>query len=145
MMAKQQGMTLIEVLVTLVLTSLVIMLIWTTILTSMKYNVIETKKIRMQQEINYLITKIQQVHRKNDCYELQIEETRVEMSSCEGTTLYEGTFSNGFGFVPQSISDIQPREVNLDLSITIFDLTNEAQGKQRSLTVDTVFARYKDQ
>ena len=59
MIKKQSGMTLVEVLVVLVLSSLVTLLIWTTVSISIKYNINETKKLRLQQEMNYIITKLQ--------------------------------------------------------------------------------------
>jgi len=67
---KQDGMTLVEVLATLLLSSLVIMLIWTTVAITMKYNLTETKKLQMQQDANYIITDIQRIHRKYDCYQI---------------------------------------------------------------------------
>nr|WP_269136027.1 prepilin-type N-terminal cleavage/methylation domain-containing protein [Sporosarcina cyprini] len=68
---KQDGMTLVELLATLLLSSVIILLIWTTIAISMKYNVTETKKLQMQQEANYIITDIQRIHRNAVCYKIE--------------------------------------------------------------------------
>ncbi|MBD7983021.1 prepilin-type N-terminal cleavage/methylation domain-containing protein [Sporosarcina sp. Sa2YVA2] len=70
MLWKERGMTLVEVLVTLLLSSLIIVLISTTIMISMKYNIAESKKTQMQQEANYIITDIQRIHRQYSCYEI---------------------------------------------------------------------------
>ena len=72
----EKGMTLVQVLVTLVLVSLVGALIWTTVTISMNYNITETKKLRLQQEMNYIITKLQQdtVERDRERYEVDIKE-----------------------------------------------------------------------
>ena len=79
-------MTLVEVLVVLVLSSLVILLIWTTVSISMKYNITETKKLRLQQEMNYIITKLQQEHRIRDCYDVSIKVEEISIENCEGDT-----------------------------------------------------------
>ena len=93
MIKKQNGMTLVEVLATLLISSLAIMLIWTTVAISMKHNIVETKKLQMQQEVNYIITDLQRIHRKYDCY--QIKNVNGEWSSVDcsnGKTI--STYSN---------------------------------------------------
>lgn len=88
MIKKESGMTLVEVLATLFLSSLVIMLIWTTVAISIKYNIVETKKLQMQQEANYIITDLQRIHRKYDCYQIKSENGEWSSVNCaNGNTI----------------------------------------------------------
>lgn len=93
MIRKQKGMTLVEVLASLLITSLVIILIWTTILISIKYNIVESNKIQMQQEVNYIITDLQRIHREFNCY--QIKSVNGEWRSIDCSNGYTiSTYSN---------------------------------------------------
>ena len=76
-------MTLVEVVATLLISSLVIILIFTTLSLSTNYNISETKKLRLQNEMNYIITDIQNFHRKCESYEISILENKVEIKDCK--------------------------------------------------------------
>src|SRR5690606_7167197 len=91
MKKDENGMTLVEVLVTLVLVSLVITLIWTTVMVSMKYNIVETNKLRWQQEANRIITVIQQLHRKCDTYSLTATHQEIQIDHCIINGVDQGT------------------------------------------------------
>lgn len=82
-MLNQKGMTLVEVVATLLISSLVIILIFTTLSLSTNYNISETKKLRLQNEMNYIITDIQNFHRKCESYEISILENKVEIKDCK--------------------------------------------------------------
>lgn len=82
-MLNQKGMTLVEVVATLLISSLVIILIFTTLSISTNYNISETKKLRLQNEMNYIITDIQNFHRKCESYEISILENKIEIKDCK--------------------------------------------------------------
>lgn len=93
MIKKQKGMTLVEVLATLLISSLFIILIWTTVTISMKHNLIETKKLQMQLEANYIISDLQRIHRISKCYQIIKENEGWKSVECSSGNIIS-TYSN---------------------------------------------------
>lgn len=142
MIKKQNGMTLIEVLATLVLTSLVIMLIWTTVTISMKYNLAETKKLRMQQEANYIITKIQDIHRTKECYQITNTANEIVIEGCENedfTLSLRSDYQFGSVFA-KGVEIVRPEEEDLSITLVLMDKEN----KTRYIEIETIITRYKE-
>lgn len=133
-------MTLVEVLVTLVLVSLVAALIWTTVSVSMKYNITETKKLRLQQEMNYIITKLQQEHRQRDCYGISVKEEKISIENCAGDSPYEEVISSGFLYSPLRTQTVIPKSEDLDLGEIVI---SDPENKKLNVKVETLISRYK--
>jgi len=142
---QQSGMTLVEVLAVLLLTALVIMLIWTTVLTSMKYNITETKKLRMQQEANYIITELQQIHRKCDTYRLEERNGGIWMTDCTGTVPQSDKkigSENDFiisGLPTEQEIKAKTTDSSMDVNLVIADPVKN----KLEVSVSTVITRYK--
>ncbi|WP_231877227.1 prepilin-type N-terminal cleavage/methylation domain-containing protein [Bhargavaea cecembensis] len=67
---NEKGLTLTELLAVLVLASLVLTITMTAFGIGAKYQAAETEKVKLQQEMNLLITQLTHAHRSGDCYEL---------------------------------------------------------------------------
>lgn len=137
---KQSGMTLVEVLAALVLSSLVILLIWTTISISMKYNIAETKKLRLQQEMNYVVTRIQQEHRYRDCYIISIKEKEISIGNCENNSPYQEVISSGFLYSPVKEETINTKSKDLDINDFII---RDPENEKLQMQVKMFISRYK--
>lgn len=148
---NESGMTLIEVLATLLLTGLIIGLIWTTVMISMKYNIAETKKTDLQKEGTYIISKLQQIHRSNDCYEFNLSPNSISANNCSGNSVFNEVISEGFiySFETESVvegednltikTEINATKRNLEISkLTIIDPEN----KLLSITIPVIITRY---
>lgn len=142
----EKGMTLIEVIVTLLLVSLVGGIIWTLMMTSMKYNIVETKKLQMQQEANNIVTQIQTFHRKCKTYEMTVNPESVSLFNCTSSNsaksladVYMTTNYNYSSFPNQKIVDTLNADAKMELTLTVQD------PKKTSLkvVVETVISRYK--
>lgn len=139
---KQSGLTLVEVLVTLVLSTLVVVLIWTTVSISMKYNITESKKLLLQQEANYIITKLQQEHRHRECYKITIEKEQVIIENCESNPIFKEMISTGFNYSPELTKDIHTKKE--DLSLTGFTI-NDSKNTKLKVKVPILITRYKSE
>ena len=145
-MKNEKGITLIELLAVLVLVSLIVTLIITTFTISFNYNVTETKKLRMQQEANYLITLILQKHRTVEAYELTINSVdelvfkeceNEEDDSCQGP---ESIIGNEFNYsLSHNPGKIRPKTKDFPTTLTVTDPKNE----KLKVSVETRFTRYK--
>ncbi|AMQ05971.1 prepilin-type N-terminal cleavage/methylation domain-containing protein [Sporosarcina psychrophila] len=141
---KQSGLTLVEVLVTLVLSTLVVALIWTTVSISMKYNITESKKLLLQQEANYIITKLQQEHRHRDCYKINIEKEQVSIGNCENEPSFQEVVSTGFYYLPVVKKDINTKKE--DLSLISFTIINSENEKLKvKVKVPILITRYRSE
>lgn len=144
MLRKQNGMTLVEVLAVLVLSSLVILLIWTTAMTALKYNITETKKLRMQEEANYIITEIQRIHRQCSQYELIVKIDEISMKNCIGPNsisdrlISRGFNYNGTTYLKDKI-DAKKKDASIPLTLVINDLDNA----RLEMEITTTISRYK--
>lgn len=146
---NERGMTLVEVLATLVLLSLVAGIIWSTISISTKLNVAETSTLRLQQESNYIIAELQKIHRKCDSYTFNITKEFVEVSNCENENpqQYEGIISSSFNYGPITSIPVIPAEK--DLIIEDFRVSDilvvTGNRKNREVVVTAVISRYLTQ
>ena len=148
----ERGITLVEVLATLVLLSLVTGVIWSTISLSAKLNVAETSTLRLQQESNYIIAELQKIHRKCDSYTFNITKEFVEVSKCENDEneklpQYDGIISSTFNYGPITSRLVIPAEK--DLTIEDFRVSDilvvDGNRKNREVVVTTVISRYLTQ
>lgn len=145
MKKKERGMTLVEVLATLVLISLVTGLIWTTVSIATKFGVSETSELKLQQEANYIITELQRIHRNCYTYELIIKTDEIKIENCydedKALPKYDGVISNTYIYYPVR----EPRktyttEGNLDIpDFEIIDPVNQI----RSVKIPVSISRYK--
>ncbi|WP_318615207.1 prepilin-type N-terminal cleavage/methylation domain-containing protein [Sporosarcina sp. YIM B06819] len=142
---KEYGMTLVEVLVTLILLMLMTGIIWTTILITSRFNIAETSTLRLQQEANYIITTLQQVHRQCFTYSLFITNSEIKIKNCvndqgEEQNTYNGVISKGFTYQPL-IDDELIRSTERNVDLTSFKVTVPVSN--RYIEVPTVISRYK--
>lgn len=95
MLKNERGITLLEILAALVISSIIIGIIYSFLIIAVEYNSTETTKTRLQQEANYITTEIQRVHRKSDCYVLIIDSGGViiaeECKDTDGDLLHDNT------------------------------------------------------
>lgn len=139
---NEDGITLVELLAALVLVTLVTAVIWNTVFISMKYTTSETTKLRLQQEANYIITKIQQQHRQLECYELEITEDKIELFDCQDPKLLIEVISTDYKYVPVELTKVKPKSGDFSLNLTIKD---PREDSKLNVKVDTVISRFKSQ
>ncbi|RDW16336.1 hypothetical protein CWR48_16970 [Oceanobacillus arenosus] len=157
-MKNEKGMTLVEVLATLVIASLFMGIIYTVVMMSMEYSSVETTKTRLQQEANYIITEIQRIHRKGDCYVLSITENEVaiaetEMESCPETDSKMRVLSSEYKYDYDIELDEDGEKIVFDKkeihpNINNVKLTNlsikDAENADIHVEISTIISRYKN-
>ncbi|MBD7908397.1 prepilin-type N-terminal cleavage/methylation domain-containing protein [Sporosarcina gallistercoris] len=152
----QKGITLVELLSVLVLISLVTGIIWTTLNISVKHNVVETTKLKLQQEANAVITKLQYEHRRNDCYRLITSKNEIIIQGCEDVPSFKSIIAQDYFYEASEFEDslssddtyksqidvrVEPKKSNLDnLYLKIRDKNNP----KLSVTIQTSITRYQN-
>lgn len=147
-MKDEKGKTLVEVLATLLLLTLVTGVIWTTISVATKFNVGETSTLKLQQEANYIISELQQVHRNCYEYKLTISTNEVKVTECKGDDTkhlpkpqYDGVISNLFNY-RYILQDELQTPTTTDLDLTNFAVIDPKNSK-RVVQIPTTIARIK--
>ncbi|MDN7226971.1 prepilin-type N-terminal cleavage/methylation domain-containing protein [Planococcus sp. N064] len=81
---NQKGVTLVELLATLVIASLIVGIAWTALSIGMKHSAIEKNETHLQQEANLIITTLANAHRQNDYYTLRYNaKNQLEIQVCQ--------------------------------------------------------------
>lgn len=149
MKKSEKGMTLVEVLATLLLLSLVTGVIWTTISIATQFNVSQTSVLSLQKEANYIVSELQRVHRNCNTYELVITANEVKVMNCKSgdnlvTPGYDGIVSNKFEYEPlRNSPEPDPIETTKEnLNILDFKVIDPAM-KSRSVSIPISISRYK--
>lgn len=137
---NEAGITLVELLATLVLMTIVTAAIWNAVFLSMKYTTSETTKVRLQQEANYIITKLQQQHRKLECYQLEITEDEIELFDCEKPKDRIEIISTDYKYIPVKLTKVEPKSDDLLLDLIIKDSKEDSKLK---VEVSTIISRLK--
>ncbi|GKV70496.1 hypothetical protein NCCP2716_29940 [Sporosarcina sp. NCCP-2716] len=151
---QEDGMTLVEVLAVLVLVSLVTGIIWSVISIATKFNISETSTLRLQQEANYIIADLQQVHRHCESYQLTISRDEVSVAECKNEAgqyldTYNKVVSDQFhyryensGTSPYVNRTYRPQQENLELpDFAVIDPVKKG-GREKAVTVPTTITRY---
>lgn len=152
MIENEKGLTLVELLATLTLLSLVTGIVWTTVSIATQFNVAETTTLRLQQEANYIISELQQVHRNCYEYELTYSREEIKVDKCKkddvnSTVNYDGIISNRFYYLSAEkastkfVKTYNSRDNNLELpELYVIDPVKE----KRFVKVPTTISRFKD-
>ncbi|MDV6377234.1 hypothetical protein ORD22_03035 [Sporosarcina sp. GW1-11] len=151
----ERGMTLVEVLATLLLVTLVVGLIWTTVSISSRHNILETDKLKLQQEGNYITTEIQRLHRTCKEYEFVVQANKVSIENCKvGNPIklenhiiseeYSYSLVENIKFPELIIDDfretIEPKSDDLNLYKLII---TDPQNTKLSVAFPLIASRYK--
>lgn len=125
-----KGITLIEVLAVLILTSIIAVAAWTALSIGMKYTTVETSKTEIQQDANVAVTKLSSIHRQSDKYAIKIESGQLVISTLNGGIWgsFEKVLDEPYSFVGTKVDgrevsstaiEIEPRKehANLDLKL----------------------------
>lgn len=153
---NERGVTLVELLAVLVLVSMVATLILTTFFIANRYHLTETRKLKLQQDANYVVTSILQRHRTvRECYELEINiEKKLVFIDCD-TLSTEIVIGDSYQYEltnlvigdasPVTLKDpgvkvkVYPRKKDVHVTVKVMDPNNT----NLFVLVNTAFKRYK--
>lgn len=138
---NENGLTLIELLATILLSSMVVIILMTTFSIGIKYNISESKKVRLQQEANLVIATITNKHRDGECYSLDKEGEKLFFYTCgDNKTKQESVTENLFKYeIDTNEFSGNPKKDDLEISLTVIDPVNE----KLKVTINSTISRIK--
>lgn len=143
MVQNEKGITLIELLATLVLFGIFSTIIWAFFFQSTQANNSELTKNELQQEANLIISTLQEVHKKSSSYKVILSEDSLEVDSdTVGTYIFDKpdfTYEVVSSPPINSSETIHPKEENFTITLILTSKENE----NIQTTIQTVFSRIK--
>ena len=150
---SEKGITLIELIAALALVSMVAVLIMTTLSIGIQRSVVESEKTKIQQEANLITSKLLNIHRSGNCYQLDITGNKdlqvltygePNQSTCENVFNKTITINNADYDIstinsPLPFEKINPTKENNSISIV---LTLESR-RTINYEISTTLSRYK--
>lgn len=140
---KQAGVSLVEVLAIIVLLTIVVLLSWNIFFQGAKYTNKTISKNYMQQEANYIISKLNKIHLQSDTYKVTRSSCKFTIeSTTDGRITDIVTFENNqLCITIKNIPDtVIPNEQDINLQLTIQQL-DEATN---DITIETLLQRLKE-
>jgi hypothetical protein len=145
---RENGLTLVEVLATIILLSLVGIIIWSIFFQGYTFSQRAISKNLMHQETNLLIANLTNIHRTTEYYEISNTESdckiEVKYVSKDETSVKTETFSHPnmcFKFENEVTNPVEPNKINLQLELT----TTDKYVPDNKVTIDTFLYRVKGQ
>ena len=147
MFKNEKGLTLLEVLVTLVIVSFIGIIIWSVFNSGIKYSNNEISKNQMQQEANIILTTLTKIHQKATSYSI------VSDGSCSITVnaninnkseVYE--FENKKLCINITHNNMTEEfdPINKNNIVTLYITISEINNTENEITIDGVLSRLKD-
>ena len=141
MLTNEKGVTLLELLATLVIFGLFSTIILAVFFQSFKVNDAELMKNSLQQEANLILSTFHEVHRKSDSYTVIIVtggDSLEIISDFEGTFLFDKPgVVYSLSFLTSGEIEILPKKTNFTM-----DLTLKSSDKPDIQTnIQTIFSR----
>jgi prepilin-type N-terminal cleavage/methylation domain-containing protein len=142
LLTKQEGLSLIELLVTLAILSFIGIIIWSVFIQGYKFSQKSISKNTMQQETNLLITNLKKIHQTSKEYNIITGTCTITVNatkSDDSTQTYVFDHPN-LCFSLDRTGLIQPDIEDVKLTITI----SEKNDSENKLEIETILYRLKD-
>lgn len=142
---NQQGLTLIEMLITLSILSFIGILIWGIFFRGIDYSNKAISRNLMQQEANIIISTLTSIHQTSDSYKLDFSNCKISVTYkkdlSEQAEIYENQnfcFSNNSSFSNSPPLEIFPNNSDMPLTLYIKNIKNLSE-----FSIETVLYRLK--
>ncbi|MDN4495509.1 type II secretion system protein [Ureibacillus aquaedulcis] len=141
--SKQSGISLVEVLAIIVLLSIVVLLSWSIFFQGANYTNKAISKNQMQQEANYIISKLNKIHLQSDTYKVKRDSCKFSIeATTDGRVTDTVTFENNqlcisIKNLPENVN---PNEQDINLQLTIQKL----EEPSNNLTLEALLQRLKE-
>lgn len=139
---NEQGLTLLEVLATVIILSIIGIVIWNVFIQGYQFSNKSIKKSQMQQEANYVLTSMKRFHQNSDV------PYYINVSGCEITVSNKPEGSDSIVFNHPQIcfssnftgrKDVNPERENVNFII----IATDENDNRNKLSIETVLYRLK--
>ncbi|MBH9968199.1 PulJ/GspJ family protein [[Bacillus] enclensis] len=147
MIRNQNGLTLIEVLITLTLLSVIGLILWSVLIDGISYSEKAASKNTVQQEANIIAMGLTKIHQTSDDYEIVSKECKlnvkywIELDPDPQIKIFEHPQLCISSNETTDIKDFDPDTNDFHLNLTIYDKSKP----ENKLNVTTTLFRLKEE
>ena len=139
-MINQKGVTLLELLATLVIFGIFSTIIWAFLFQTMKTNEVEISKNQIQQEANIILKALDEVHRKSSEYTIDYNSDEIIIRPINSSPIVFTNSQIEYNLSPlMSGESISPNTEQLNVTLVLKSKTNE----NVYTTIKSTFVRLK--
>lgn len=139
-MINQKGVTLVELLATLVIFGIFSTIIWAFLFQTAKTNEVEISKNQLQQEANIIINAFDEVHRKSSIYTIDYNSDEIIIKPTNSSPIVFSNSQIDYNLFPLvSGKSISPNTDQLNITLVLKSKTNE----NVNTTLKSTFNRLK--
>lgn len=139
-MINQKGVTLVELLATLVIFGIFSTIIWAFLFQTMKTNEVEISKNQIQQEANIILNALDEVHRKSSEYTIDYNDDEIIITAKNSSQIVFSNPQIDYNLFPLvSGKSISPKTDQLKITLVLKSKTN----KNVNTTLKSTFNRLK--
>ena len=139
-MTNQKGVTLVELLATLVIFGIFSSIIWAFLFQTIKINEVELSKNQLQQEANIIINALDEVHRKSSEYTIEYNSNEIIITDKNSSQIVFSNPQIDYNLYPlQSGKTISPKTDQLNITLVLKSKSN----KNVNTTLKSTFKRLK--
>lgn len=125
-MDNQKGVTLIELLATLVIFGIFSTIIWTFVMQTFKTNDVEVSKNQLQQESTIILNAIDEIHRKSTSYKIDFNRNEIIITPNHSGQIVFDNPNIIYDLSPLTTGiTITPKTQNLQLNLVLTSKENE--------------------
>lgn len=125
-MTNQKGVTLVELLATLVIFGIFSTIIWAFLFQTVKTNEVEISKNQLQQEANIILNALDEVHRKSSEYTIDYNSDEIIIKPTNSSPIVFSNSQIDYNLFPLvSGKSISPNTDQLNITLVLKSKTNE--------------------
>ncbi|WP_341302033.1 prepilin-type N-terminal cleavage/methylation domain-containing protein [Lysinibacillus sp. FSL H8-0500] len=139
---NQRGLTLVEVLASIIILSLVTILAWNIFFQGTKYSQKTISKNQMQQEANVIIANLNSIHKRSREYSVSSSDCRLSVVyTDQNRTEKEEIFENSQMCIQANALTVIPKTSNAEVHLII----EEKNNPNNTIEINTLLSRLKEE
>ena len=138
---NERGLTLVEVLATVIILSIISILAWRIFFQGTEYSKKAVSKNQMQQEANIIIASLNSIHKRSIEYSIDSSNCKISVQYTTQSTTKTEVFENSQMCIQANDLTITPKTTDADLNITI-----EEKGRPKNkIQINSLLSRLKEE
>ncbi|MFF2794323.1 type II secretion system protein [Lysinibacillus xylanilyticus] len=141
---NERGLTLVEVLATLIIFSLVFILVWSIFFQGTNYSKKAVSKNQMQQEANVIISSLNSIHKRSTEYSVTSNSCSLSIQYTAQNAAKTEVFENSQMCIKLANSftnPVNPKTTNVEIKLII----EEKDHPNNKVTINTLLSRLKEE
>lgn len=138
---NERGLTLVEVLATVIILSIISILAWSIFFQGTEYSKKAVSKNQMQQEANVIIASLNSIHKRSIEYSATSKDCILSVQYTTKSTTKTEVFENSQMCIEANDFTISPKTTDADIHLTI----KEKSNPKNKIEINSLLSRLKEE